>query len=237
MTPATAPHCPLARRGPKPSASARPAPGGRFPPAGSGAGLCWCGFHGSWWQRSARAGKRGSRFLFPPGGAKAVSPLLWQGPSPLPQCYIGIRTSRGPQPPASARPAPGGRFSPAGSGAGLCWSRTCRSVGRRLARAGETRVAFPVSARRRGLKMCPCPRPPPQWQRPSPLPLRHAAPPGPPGAQAPAGGLRTYRVAGAMAPARPCRAHEKEGPVFRPSAHAAGSFSADCQCRAITSAV
>jgi hypothetical protein len=148
MTPATAPHCPLARRGPKPSASARPAPGGRFPPAGSGAGLCWCGFHGSWWQRSARAGKRGSRFLFPPGGAKAVSPLLWQGPSPLPQCYIGIRTSRGPQPPARARPAPGGRFSPAGSGAGLCWSWTCRSTGHRPARAGETRVAFPGPARR-----------------------------------------------------------------------------------------
>jgi len=28
-------------------------------------------------------------------------------------------TSRGQKPPASARPAPGGRFAPAGSGAGL----------------------------------------------------------------------------------------------------------------------
>ncbi|MCA3549007.1 MAG: hypothetical protein IOC78_05545, partial [Rhodobacter sp.] len=46
---------------------------------------------------------------------------------------------RGPKPPASARPAHGGRFSPAGSGAGLCFSRTCRSTGHCRARAGETR--------------------------------------------------------------------------------------------------
>jgi hypothetical protein len=43
--------------GPKPPASARPAPGGRFSPAGSGADLCWCGWHGSSWQRLARAGE------------------------------------------------------------------------------------------------------------------------------------------------------------------------------------
>ena len=92
-------------------------------------------------------GKRGSRFLFPPGGVKALSPLQWQGPSPLPQRPAGIRTGRGPKPPASARPAPGGRFSPAGSGAGLCWSWTCRSTGDRRARAGK-RAAFPVPARR-----------------------------------------------------------------------------------------
>ncbi len=47
----------------------------------------------------------------------------------------------------SARPALGGRFSPAGSGAGLCLSRTCRSAVHRPARAGETRVAFPAPAR------------------------------------------------------------------------------------------
>ncbi len=52
---------------------------------------------------------------------------VWQGPSPLPQRCAGIRTSRGPKPPASARPARGGRFSPAGSGTGLRCSRTCRS--------------------------------------------------------------------------------------------------------------
>jgi len=59
------------------------------------------------------------RFMVPPGEVKALSLLQWQGPSPLPQRYIGIRTSRGPKPPASARPATGGRFAPAGSGAGL----------------------------------------------------------------------------------------------------------------------
>ncbi len=64
-------------------------------------------------------GKRGSRFRVPPGEVKALSPLQWQGPSPLPQCYADISTSRGPKPPASARPALGGRFAPAGSGAGL----------------------------------------------------------------------------------------------------------------------
>ena len=83
----------------------------------------------------------------PPGEAKAPSPLDWQGPSPLPQRPAGIRTSRGPKPPASARPAHDGRFAPAGSGAGLCPSRTCRSTGHRPARAGETRIAFPGPAR------------------------------------------------------------------------------------------
>jgi len=87
------------------------------------------------------------RFLFPPELMTAPSPLLWQGPSPLPQPPAGIRTSRGPKPPASARPAVGGRFSPAGSGAGLRSSRTCRSTRHRPTRAGETRVAFPDPAR------------------------------------------------------------------------------------------
>jgi len=55
-------------------------------------------------------GKRGSRFLFPPELMTAPSPLQWQGPSPLPQRPAGIRTGRGPKPPASARPTPGGRW-------------------------------------------------------------------------------------------------------------------------------
>ncbi len=79
------------------------------------------------------------RFLIPPALAKALPPLQWQGPSPLPQRCAGIRTGRGPKPPASARPALGGRFAPAGSGAGLCVSRTCRSTGHRRAGARETR--------------------------------------------------------------------------------------------------
>ena len=87
------------------------------------------------------------RFLIPPALTKAVSPLHLQGPSPLPQRCAGISTSRGPQPPASARPAHGGRFSPAGSGAGLCWCGLHRSWWQRSARAGK-RGAFPVPARR-----------------------------------------------------------------------------------------
>ncbi len=126
-------------RGPKPPASARPAPGGRFSPAGSGAGLCVSWTDRSTGHRPARAGKRGSRFLFPRAPTTALTPLQWQGPSPLPQRCAGIRTGRGPKPPASARPATGGRFAPAGSGAGLCVSRTDRSTGHCRAGAGETR--------------------------------------------------------------------------------------------------
>ena len=134
--------------GPKPPASARPAPGGRFSPAGSGAGLPMCRDLPVCRAPSRAGGGNAMRFLFPPTLTTAPSPPQWQGPSPLPQRCAGIRTSRGPKPPASARPAPGGRFAPAGSGAGLRPSRTCRSTGHRCAGAGETRVAFPIPARR-----------------------------------------------------------------------------------------
>jgi len=95
---------------------------------------------------------RGSalRFLIPPGEVKALSTLQWQGPSPLPNRCAWIRTGRGPKPPASARPAHGGRFAPAGSGAGLSWCLDL-PVYRAPSRAGgETRVAFPVPARSGG---------------------------------------------------------------------------------------
>jgi hypothetical protein len=71
---------------------------------------------------------------------------LWQGPSPLPQRPADPWPAGGPKPPASARPALGGRFSPAGSGAGLCWYGWHGSWGQRTARAGK-RSAFPVPAR------------------------------------------------------------------------------------------
>jgi len=58
------------------------------------------------------------RFLFPPAPTYAPSPLHWQGPSPLPLRHVTPRPAGGPKPPASARPAHGGRFPPAGSGAG-----------------------------------------------------------------------------------------------------------------------
>ena len=81
------------------------------------------------------------------GHSSACAPCASrQGPSPLPQRPADPWPAGGPEPPARARPAPGGRFSPAGSGAGLCYSRTCRSAGNRSARAGK-RSAFPGPAR------------------------------------------------------------------------------------------
>jgi hypothetical protein len=129
--------------GPKPPASARPALGGRFSPAGSGAGLCWRGWHGSWCQRSARAGETHA-FPFPARRGRGRSeseppaPLQWQGPSPLPQRHADPWPAGGPKPPASARPALGGRFSPAGSGVGLCWCGWHGSWWHCRGRAGET---------------------------------------------------------------------------------------------------
>ncbi len=92
----------------KPPASARPAPGGRFPPAGSGAGLCRCGLHGSLWQRSAGAGETHA-FPVPArtdagrSESEPPTPLQWQGPSPLPQRSVDPWPAGGPKPPASAR--------------------------------------------------------------------------------------------------------------------------------------
>ncbi len=111
-------------------------------------GLCFSRTCRSTGHRPERAGETRVAFPLPARtGVLANTRSLWQGPSPLPQRCAGITTGRGPKPPASARPATGGRFAPAGSGAGLCFSRTCRSTGDRRARAGETRVAFPVPAR------------------------------------------------------------------------------------------
>ncbi len=74
--------------------------------------LCFSRTCRSTGHRSARAGKRGSRFLLPPGGAKVLSPLHWQGPSPLPQRHAapwpaGSQGTRGPAP---APPAVGAAF-------------------------------------------------------------------------------------------------------------------------------
>jgi hypothetical protein len=85
-------------------------------------------------------GKRGSRFLFPPAQTKALSPFQWQGPSPLPQRRAGIRTSRGPKPPASARPAHGGRWPFVVPGP--------TDLQGTVPRGREKRAAFPGPARR-----------------------------------------------------------------------------------------
>ncbi len=124
------------------------------------------------------------RLLLPPALAKALSPLQWQGPSPLPQRCAGNWTSRGPKPPASARPAPGGRFSPAGSGAGLPLFPDLPVYRAPSHKGGgnAVRFLFPPGGGAEGLAVVP-PTPLP-WLRPLPLPHRHAAP-CPPRAKAP----------------------------------------------------
>jgi len=122
--------CQSAALGSGPAGGHSPRPAPDPPPAG--AGLSWCLDRPIYRAPCRAGGGNAGRVSFsrpniwrkrchlPPGyPAKALSPLHWQGPSPLPQRCAGIRTGRGPQPPASARPAPGGRFAPAGPGAGL----------------------------------------------------------------------------------------------------------------------
>jgi len=152
--------------GPAGGQSPRPAPD----PPMAGAGLSWC-LDRPIYRAPCRAGGRNAlRFLVPPGGAKALSPLLWQGPSPLPRRCAGIRTGRGPKPPASARPAPGGRFAPAGSGAGLLLFPDLPVCGAPSRRGGGNAVRFLVPPT---LTKALSPLP---WQGPSPLPQRHADP-------------------------------------------------------------
>jgi len=86
--------------------------------------------HGRWKRRA---------FPDPPGVAQALSPLQWQGPSPLPQRHADPWPAGGQSP----RPAP----DPPPAGAGLRWSRTCRSARCRPVRAGK-RAAFPDPTRR-----------------------------------------------------------------------------------------
>ncbi len=203
IAPATALRCPLTSRGPQPPASARPAPGGRFAPAGSGAGLCWSRTCRSTGDRSARAGE--TRVAFPVPARRGVlrdARSLRQGPSPLPRRCAGIRTGRGPKPPASARPARGGRFAPAGSGAGLSWCLD-RPVSRAPSRAGGGNALRFLVPPGEAKALSPL-----QWQGPSPLPQRCAgirtgrgpkppasADPPPAGASRPPGRALAYRGA------------------------------------------
>ena len=92
---------------------------------------------------------RGKRAAFPdpPGGVKALSPLLLQGPSPLPQRHAAPWPARGHRDPDHRRPAPGGRFAPAGPGAGLSLFPDLPVHRAPSCAGGETRVAFPDPAR------------------------------------------------------------------------------------------
>jgi len=135
--------CPAGGQSPRP-APAPPLAGASRPPgrALASAGPGPAGLQGT----VARGrGKRGSRFLIPPALTTAPSSLLWQRPSPLPQSNADPCPAGGPKPPASARPALGGRFAPAGSGAGLCCAVGTGTVWKRSARAGKrgSRFLFP----------------------------------------------------------------------------------------------
>ncbi len=154
--------------GQSPRPAPAPLPAGASPPPGRALASVFPGPAGLQGTVPRGRGKRGSRFLIPPGGGKVLPMPKWQGPSPLPRCHAGVRTSRGPKPPASARPAPGGRFSPAGPGAGLCWFRTCRSAGDRPARAGKRGSRFLIPPEQ---AKAPSPL---HWQGPSPQPQRRA---------------------------------------------------------------
>jgi hypothetical protein len=179
---------PAAPQGPKPPASARPAPGGRFSPAGSGAGLCWCGLHGSWWRRSARAGQT---HAFP---VPARSGAERQNPNRQRRCHgRGHRPSHSatliPGPPGaqSPRPAP----APPMAGASRPPGRALASVGAGgtglggsapRGRGNALRFLFPPGLGAEDQSPNHQPRCYGRGHRPC-----HSAPPipGPPGAQSP----------------------------------------------------
>ena len=138
-------------RGPKPPASARPAPrralrtrrAGRWPLVSRMAPAPVAASRTGGETRCvslARPARRKVRLL-------AAAPPQWQRPSPLPQRHGHTQSSRGPKPPASARPATGGRFR---TRRGLRWplvSRVATVLRGAFHRGGGKRGAFP------------CPRP------------------------------------------------------------------------------
>ena len=121
----------LHRSGPKGPASARPAMAGASRPPGPGAGLCHCVPNRLGLIRHARAGARQCLALSRPTVGcvfTRTSPRPpWRRPSPSPPCTIGNPNRPGLKGPASARPAPGGRFSPARSGRRPLVSRAASS--------------------------------------------------------------------------------------------------------------
>jgi hypothetical protein len=187
---ATPPRYPLASRGPKPPASARPDPAGASRPPGRALA---CVVLGPDDLQGTVAHGRGKRRAFPHSARtdKSSSTASMAGaiaPATALRCPLA---SRGPKPPASARPAPGGRFSPAGSGAGLSLFPDL-PVYRAPYRTGggnAVRFLFPPGAGATAVRRA-CP--PPPWQGPSPLPQRYGDTPpagGPQGATAPGGCL------------------------------------------------
>jgi len=201
--------------------SPRPAPDP--PPAGAsrppGRALA---FRDAWTCRSAghrRAGAGETRcvFLCPPGGAKAVSPLQWQGLSPLPRRNVACR-----QPGAKA---PGQR--PTRPRRPLCPCRVRRWLllfpdlpvcGAPSRTGGETRC---VSCARPEGRSRAFPDAWPFWQGTSPLPQRHvaslpAAGPQPAPAPPPRGRWPLFLPVPPVksAPARPDPPDQAQGRVF-----------------------
>jgi len=138
IAPAAETRCPLASRGPKAPASVRPATGGRWPfvvpgradPQGT---------------VPRRRGKRGSRFLVPPGEEFSGMPCLsGRGHRP---CHSAAPVS-GPAGGQSPRPAPdpppAGASPPPGRALAYRGAWTNRSTGHRPARAGKRGSRFLV---------------------------------------------------------------------------------------------
>ncbi len=144
---ATPRRCHPASRGPRPRPAPAPPTAGASRPPGRALAFVVPGPAGLQGTVPSGRGKRGA-FPVPArsGGGTASPP--WQGPSPLPQPHAGIRSSRGPKPPASARPR-AGRFASAGSGAGLRCAG-CEGLCRIVPQGRGKRGAFPAPARRRG---------------------------------------------------------------------------------------
>jgi len=128
IAPAAAPHGPLTSRGPQPPASARPATGGRFSPAGPGAGLSVFPDLPVYRGPSRAGGGNALRFPVPPEQAKAL---------PLPERIAGIRTGRGPKT-HGARPAHGGRWPAVLRAAQVFADAACRG-GRNAGRGPASR--------------------------------------------------------------------------------------------------
>ncbi len=178
----------------------------------------------------------------PPGEAKALSPLQWQGPLPLPQRHADPWPAGGQSP----RPAP----DPPMAGASPPPGRALASV---LPGPAGLQGTVPHGRGKRGSRFLAPPAPtkalsPRQWQGPSPLPQRHADPcpaggPIPPASARPAPGGRVSPAgSGAgLCPSRTCRpaGHDpgRRGTPFPrnapnvPAAQATGTSSAPCRMR------
>ena len=131
-----------------------PAPCGRFPPAGSGAGLCRCGLYGSWWQRRARAGETQCvSWSRPDWGRRNIvrttGPAAMAGVIAAATALRCLSASRGLWPPSGrvARTAPVRGDGPGDTG--RCGRFSCSPVGPPI---GLARFSTRQRARRQTLR-------------------------------------------------------------------------------------